>query len=178
MKNELFDYIYSIFEEKINEKKAVLNQEGIEIIQTAYVKSTKTLDILDQIDAEMGKVEKYLSKYDNEPTMAEVINKILKENSLTISNVTKKLEHRQARQTIYRLANYANESSAKKDTLICLAFCADASLNQLERLLNSSGYILAKNSQDDMLVQYCFENEKSIEFYESMKEELFGELIK
>ena len=176
MKNELFDLIYSIFEEKINKKNAVLNQYGMEIIQTAYGESTKTLDILDQVDKERKDVEEYLSHCDYEPTMAEVINDILKENSLVISNVVRKLEHRQARQTIYRLANYANESSAKKDTLICVAFCANASLSQLERLLNSSGYILAKNSQDDMLVQYCFENKKPIEFYEAIKEDLFGEL--
>ena len=177
MKNELFDLIYSIFEEKINKKNAALHQDGMEIIQTAHTESTKTLDILDQLDAEMDKVEEYLSKCNNEPTMAEVINKILEENDLTISDVVKKLEHRQARQTIYRLANYANESSAKKDTLICVAFCANASLNQLERLLNSSGYILATNNKDDMLAQYCFEKNKSIEFYEAIKEDLFGEFV-
>lgn len=175
MKNELFDLIYAIFEEKIKTKPSIINQEGMEILQTAYSMPIKTIDIIDQIDAEKNKVKKYLSQFDNELSMAEVINDILVENNLVLSDLIKKLDRRQARQTFYRLASFSNESSAKKDTLICLAFCANASLQQLERLLSSSGYILAKNSQDDMLVQYCFENNKVIEFYEGMKEELFEE---
>ncbi len=171
MKNELYALIYSIFDEVVNSKHTII-KNGKEILQTSYGAPNQHMSVSYQIENELPIVVKYLSQYKNELSMAEVINDILNENELTIPDVVEKMDYRQSRQTIYRLASFSNSSSAKKDTLICLAFCSNASLNQLERLLKSSGYVLTENSKDDMLVKYCFENKKDIEFYEAIKEQL------
>ncbi len=176
MDNELYNLIYSIFDEVVNSKH-IINQNGKEILQTAYSSPKYEMSVDYQIEHELPQVQKYLSQFKNELTMAEVINEILNENHLEIREVVRKMDYRQARQTIYRLANFSNSSSAKKDTLICLAFCTNASLKQLERLLRSSGYVLTENNRDDMIVKYCFDHQKDIEFYEGIKDQLEVHMI-
>ncbi len=171
MDNNLFELIYSIFEESLN-KESIISKTGVEVLKTAYGIPKREMSIDYQIEHERYAVLQYISDYQNHLSMAAVIDQILEDNNLTIPKVTKVIDQRVVRQTIYRLADHSHKSSAKKETLICLGFCCNASLGQLEQLLASSGYILAKNNPNDLLVRYCFENQKSIEFYEGMQLEL------
>lgn len=176
MKNEVYDLISSIFEEALGEKTK--NENGMEILQTGYKEDNSYENINYQLKADLPILKPLLANCKNYLTMPQVIDKILLNNGLVLSDVVKRINYRFARQTIYRIASHTNPFSAKKEILVCIAFCSNATAEQLYELLASEGYILADNSQDDTLVKYCFANKKSIEFYEAAKECLLEESVR
>lgn len=163
----LFKQIYNIVSQTVEEDKAI-ESDIFEIKNTAYNSTGLDYYVDSASKKAFQNLKDYLKKFSKASTMAQVIDEICDEKGLEIKDIAKRAESRQARQTIYRLADHSKPSSAEKFTLICMSFYLEATLEQSEKLLKSAGYVFAENNPSEMIAKYCIENKKTIDFYDVM----------
>lgn len=124
-------------------------------LQTQKNKQPSIRYSLSLSDEELEKAKTKIKSTEVKPTFNELLFKYIDKTKLTDSQVYKKAHV--DRRTFSKIRNDKNYHPSK-ETIICLGFALQLSIEELERLLNSAYYSLPENSYFNIAIKYCIEN--------------------